>query len=127
MFALGTVVFGFGSGPLGSAINAPAATRFGPRAINWVNASYGLGARIGPLATTAALGAGMSWRLDYWAGRRRRCCRLLFASRRAGLVCLANARGAVANGGGATGRPPGPGSPERHRPKLFPAPSSWPA
>jgi fucose permease len=67
VFAIGTVLFGLGSGALDSAINAHAARHFGARDITWVHASYGLGATIGPLATTAVLGAGLSWRWLYGA------------------------------------------------------------
>jgi fucose permease len=62
VFAVGTVLFGLGFGALDSTLNAYAASHFGPRDINWMHASYGLGATIGPLATTAVLGAGLSWR-----------------------------------------------------------------
>jgi fucose permease len=65
VFAIGTVPFGLGFGALDSAINAHAASHFGARDINWVHASYGLGATVGPLATTAALGADLSWRWVY--------------------------------------------------------------
>ncbi len=64
-FAVGTVLFGTGFGALDSTLNAHAASHFGARDINWMHASYGLGATIGPLATTAALGAGLSWRWAY--------------------------------------------------------------
>ena len=65
VFAIGAVLFGLGFGALDSAINAHAASHFGARDINWVHASYGLGATVGPLATTAVLGAGLSWRWVY--------------------------------------------------------------
>jgi MFS family permease len=67
VFAIGTVLFGLGFGALDSAINAHPASHFGARNINWVHASYGLGATVGPLATTAVLGAGLSWRWVYGA------------------------------------------------------------
>jgi fucose permease len=59
------VLFGLGFGALDSSLNAQAANHFGARDINWMHASYGLGATIGPLATTALLGAGLSWRSVY--------------------------------------------------------------
>ena len=65
VFAVGTVLFGAGFGALDSTLNAHAASHFGARDINWMHASYGLGATIGPLATTAVLGAGLSWRWAY--------------------------------------------------------------
>jgi len=64
-FVVGTVLFGTGFGALDSTLNAHAANHFGARDINWMHASYGLGAAIGPLVTTAALGAGLSWRWAY--------------------------------------------------------------
>jgi fucose permease len=55
------VVFGVGFGALDTALNAHAAARFGPRRINWMHASYGLGATGGPLLATGLL-AGLGWR-----------------------------------------------------------------
>jgi len=46
-----------------SALNAYAAGHFGPRDINWMHASYGLGAALGPLLVTALLASGSGWRL----------------------------------------------------------------
>ena len=70
VFAVGMVVFGLGFGAIDSALNAYAAARFGARDINWMHASYGLGATIGPLLVTALLGvgplgAGLTWRWPY--------------------------------------------------------------
>lgn len=65
VFCSGMVVFGAGTGALDSALNAFAASRFGARQINWMHASYGLGATAGPLLTTALLGGGLSWRWVY--------------------------------------------------------------
>jgi fucose permease len=62
VFAGGMVVFGVGFGALDTALNAHAATRFGPRRINWMHASYGLGATTGPLLATGLLAAGLGWR-----------------------------------------------------------------
>lgn len=61
----GTVLFGAGFGTLDTALNAHAAWHFGARDINWMHASYGLGATIGPLLVTALLTAGQSWRTAY--------------------------------------------------------------
>jgi fucose permease len=63
----GTVVFGIGFGALDTALNAHAARHFGARDINWMHASYGLGATLGPLLVTALLSAGRSWRQIYGA------------------------------------------------------------
>ena len=62
LFALGMVVFGLGFGALDTALNTNAAARFGPRQINWMHASYGLGATVGPLLVTALRPAGLGWR-----------------------------------------------------------------
>jgi fucose permease len=61
----GTVLFGIGFGTLDTALNAHAARHFGARDINWMHASYGLGATIGPLLVTALLAGGRSWRPVY--------------------------------------------------------------
>jgi fucose permease len=62
--AVGSAVFSLGFGAINSALNAYAAEHFGARNINWMHASYGLGATVGPLLVTALLGSGVSWR---WA------------------------------------------------------------
>ena len=67
VFALGTVLFGLGFGALDSALNAHAAGHFGARDINWMHASYGLGATIGPLLVTGILSGGLTWRWAYGA------------------------------------------------------------
>ena len=63
----GTVLFGVGFGVLDTALNAHAARHFGARDVNWMHASYGLGATLGPLLVTALLGTGHSWRQVYAA------------------------------------------------------------
>jgi fucose permease len=63
--AIGFVLFGLGFGATDSALNVHAARHFGARQINWVHASYGLGATIGPLVVTGILSAGLSWRWTY--------------------------------------------------------------
>ena len=62
VFAAGMVVFGVGSGALDTALNTHAAQHFGPRRINWMHASYGLGATGGPLLAAGLLAAGLGWR-----------------------------------------------------------------
>lgn len=64
-FTSGMVAFGLGYGAIDSALNAHAASHFGARDINWMHASYGLGATIGPLLVTALLSDGLSWRWAY--------------------------------------------------------------
>ena len=61
----GTVLFGVGFGALDTALNTHAARHFGARDINWMHASYGLGATLGPLLVTALLSADRSWRQTY--------------------------------------------------------------
>jgi fucose permease len=63
--AIGFVIFGLGFGATDSALNVHASRHFGARQINWMHASYGLGATIGPLLVTAILSAGLSWRWTY--------------------------------------------------------------
>jgi fucose permease len=65
VFATGMVLFGLGTGAADSALNAHAASHFGARQVNWMHASYGLGATIGPLLVTALLGDGFGWRWTY--------------------------------------------------------------
>jgi fucose permease len=65
VMTVGTVLFGVGFGALDTALNAHAARHFGARDINWMHASYGLGATVGPLLVTALLSAGRSWRQTY--------------------------------------------------------------
>jgi fucose permease len=60
-----TVLLAAGSGAIDSGLNAYAARRFSARHINWMHASYGLGATIGPLLVTGVAGAGLSWRWAY--------------------------------------------------------------
>jgi fucose permease len=65
LMTAGTVLFGLGFGALDTALNAHAARHFGARDINWMHASCGLGATLGPLLVTALLCAGRSWRQAY--------------------------------------------------------------
>lgn len=56
-------LLGFSGGAIDSTLNLVAATRFGARQMNWLHASYGVGATLGPLIMTVALTApGGSWR-----------------------------------------------------------------
>ena len=65
--AVGSAVSSLGFGAINSALNAYAAEHFGARDINWMHASYGLGATLGPLLVTALLGSGVSWRWAFGA------------------------------------------------------------
>jgi fucose permease len=63
IIVVGSAVFSTGFGVIDSALNAYAAGHFGPRDINWMHASYGLGATLGPLLVTVLLASGSGWRL----------------------------------------------------------------
>jgi fucose permease len=62
LIAVGSAVFSVGFGAIDTALNVYAAAHFGPKDINWMHASYGLGATIGPLLVTTLLAAGADWR-----------------------------------------------------------------
>ena len=62
VIVLGSAVFSLGFGALSTALNVYAAGHFGARDINWMHASYGLGATFGPLLVTALLRGGVGWR-----------------------------------------------------------------
>jgi fucose permease len=62
LIAVGSAVFSIGFGAIDAALNIYAAAQFGPKAINWMHASYGLGACLGPLLVTALLAVGADWR-----------------------------------------------------------------
>ena len=59
---------GVGSGLLDTTANVFAARHFSARLTNWLHASYGLGAVVGPLLTTAVISWGRGWQLAYLAG-----------------------------------------------------------
>src|SRR5512134_2834211 len=56
---------GLGAGAIDAGINAFAATRFSPRLVSWLHASYGIGAMLGPLLMTAIVTSGLGWRWGY--------------------------------------------------------------
>jgi fucose permease len=56
---------GLGSGTIDAGINAYAAARFSPRTVNWLHASYSLGAAAGPAIMTANLASGFGWQVGY--------------------------------------------------------------
>ena len=64
---LGGLLAGLGAGAIDAGINAFAAARFPARLVNWLHASYGVGATLGPLLMTGVLTAGLSWRWGYAA------------------------------------------------------------
>jgi fucose permease len=64
MVALG-VVAGVGGGGLGVGLNTYFAANHSPARMNWLHASYGLGAALGPAVMRGVLGAGGVWRWGY--------------------------------------------------------------
>lgn len=91
LLLLGALALGAGNGGVDAGGNAYVALRHGPGTMNLIHGCYGIGATIGPLAMTAVLVAGQSWRVPYagmlvvdlallvvyaltlpvWGGRRR--------------------------------------------------------
>ncbi len=65
LFLASVAVGGLAAGALDTTLNVFAARRFGPRRINLMHASYGLGAAASPLIVTAVLVSGLSWRWSY--------------------------------------------------------------
>jgi fucose permease len=64
MIAFG-LLSGFGGGIIDAGLNRFLAARSRAILINWLHASYGLGATIGPVIMSAMLGAGLGWRTGY--------------------------------------------------------------
>jgi len=58
----GAALFSLGFGSIDAVLNVYAAGHFSARDINWMHASYGLGATLGPLLITALLSGGAGWR-----------------------------------------------------------------
>ena len=65
LFACGMVVFGLGFGAVDAAVNVHAAHHFSARQINWMHASYGAGATLGPLLATLMLSDALTWQGVY--------------------------------------------------------------
>ena len=59
---------GWGAGTTGTVLNIYVASTRTVRTMNWMHASFGVGATIGPLLMTAIVTAGVSWRLGYAIG-----------------------------------------------------------
>jgi fucose permease len=59
------VLAGLGAGAIDAGINAFAAARFSARLVNWLHASYGVGAMLGPLLMTGVLTSDLGWRWGY--------------------------------------------------------------
>lgn len=56
---------GLGSGAIDAALNAYAARNFSVRHMNWLHASWGVGASTGPVIMTAAIAQGAGYRAGY--------------------------------------------------------------
>lgn len=56
---------GVGSGMLDAGMNTYGAARFRPRLLNWLHASFALGASLGSLLMTTLLDIGQSWRVGF--------------------------------------------------------------
>lgn len=57
--------FGVSSGAIDAGMNTYFAMNLSPRLMNWLHASFGLGATLGPLLMTSLLSAGIVWRWGY--------------------------------------------------------------
>ena len=64
LLLLAAFVAGFGGGAIDSGLNGYAAGHYSARQMTWLHAAFGLGAGLGPLAMTLALGLS-GWRLGY--------------------------------------------------------------
>lgn len=64
MVGLGLLA-GLGAGAVDAGLNTYAAEQFSPRTMNWLHASFGLGAATGPLLMSGVISAGLPWQLGY--------------------------------------------------------------
>jgi fucose permease len=64
MVAFGVLVGG-GSGVVDAGMNIYFAAHYGPRLMNWLHASFGIGAALSPLLMTGILNSGGEWRTGY--------------------------------------------------------------
>ena len=65
MFLGSVVLVGLAGGAIDTSLNSYAARRLGARKINFLHASYGLGAVVSPLIVTLVLQVGATWRWSY--------------------------------------------------------------
>jgi fucose permease len=56
---------GLGTGLIDAGLNTYVTNRQGPREMNWLHASWGVGVTLSPLAMTAAITSGLGWRWGY--------------------------------------------------------------
>ncbi|HEU4328451.1 MAG TPA: MFS transporter [Roseiflexaceae bacterium] len=64
MVGLGLLA-GLGAGAIDAGLNTYAAEEFSPRTMNWLHASFGLGATVGPLLMSGVISAGQPYQLGY--------------------------------------------------------------
>ena len=64
MVTLGTIA-GLGAGAIDAGLNTFAATQFSSRTVNWLHASWGIGAATGPLIMTRVLATHYPWQRGY--------------------------------------------------------------
>jgi fucose permease len=64
MVGLGLLA-GLGAGAIDAGLNTYAAEKFSARTLNWLHASFGLGAAIGPIVMSSVISAGQSWRAGF--------------------------------------------------------------
>lgn len=64
---LAAIPLGFGQGAVDSSLNSYVAANYESRHMNWLHASWGIGATVGPLVMTGTLVAGFGWRFGYRA------------------------------------------------------------
>jgi fucose permease len=65
VFVALSLVGGLGAGAVDAVLNAFAAEHFAARHLNWLHASWGIGATLGPALATLLLAAGASWRAGH--------------------------------------------------------------
>ncbi len=66
IFVSFAVLGGLGAGAIDAGMNTYGATRFSPRAMQWLHGFYGIGATTGPLIMTAVLASSGIWQQGYW-------------------------------------------------------------
>ena len=66
LFALGSLLHGLGSGAIDTGLNHYVAHHFSVRHMNWLHASYSIGAMLGPILMTWAITSRGSFRLGYF-------------------------------------------------------------
>jgi fucose permease len=96
---------GFGGGAVDSTLNGYVASHYSSRHMNWLHASWGVGATMGPLVMTAAMSGGGSWRRGYQtiSGIQGALAILFFVSLGLWSRVAANRAAAAAEGNGDTG------------------------